>query len=408
MIQKIKIRFIAVAMTALLVLLALIVSGMNIFNYNSIIRDADIKLELLSQNKGRFPEFLPDRPRPLPSNMTQETPYELRYFSVLLTSDGKLVQTDTSRIKAIDSTSAVQYATKILKTGKKYGFLENYRFISVAEDNCLRILFLDCSREVFSFRLFLISSICMALVGYLFFFFVILFFSNRITNPITESYEKQKRFITDAGHEIKTPLAIIKADVDVLEMEYGENEWLDGIQAQVKRLSDLTSDLVYLSRMEEAETQLQMIDFPFSDVVFETAQAFHAMAQAQEKTFRCHVEPMLSLNGNEKSIRQLVNILLDNAMKYTPKEGFITLTAQMQNHCIQLSVINTTANPIEKHQLSHIFDRFYRMDSSRSNETGGYGIGLSVAKAIVTAHNGKITASMQECDALQITVQFPI
>ena len=408
MIQEIKIRFIAVAMIALLVLLALIVTGMNICNYNSIIRDADIKLELLSQNKGHFPEFLPDRPRPLPSNMTPETPYELRYFSVLMTSDGKLVQTDTSRIKAIDSTSAVQYATKILKTGKEQGFLENYRFIAVTEDNGLRIQFLDCSREVFSFRLFLISSIVMALVGYLIFFFVILFFSNRITKPITESYEKQKRFITDAGHEIKTPLAIIKADVDVLEMEYGENEWLDGIQAQVKRLSDLTSDLVYLSRMEETETRLQMIEFPFSDVVLETAQAFQAVAQAQEKAFQCKVEPMLSLNGNEKSIRQLVSILLDNAMKYSPVDSYISLSTQIQNRCILLSVTNKTVDPIEKHQLSHIFDRFYRMDSSRSSETGGYGIGLSVAKAIVTAHNGKITATLQENNVLQITAQFPI
>ena len=176
MIQKIKIRFIAVAMAALFVLLALIVSGMNMINYNSIIRDADIKLELLSQNKGRFPEFFPDRPKPLPSNMTPETPYELRYFSVLLTTDGELLQTDTSRIKAIDSSSAVQYATKILRTGKVYGFLENYRFHTVAEENTFRILFLDCSREVFSFRLFLITSICMALIGYLIFFFVILFF----------------------------------------------------------------------------------------------------------------------------------------------------------------------------------------------------------------------------------------
>ena len=131
-------------------------------------------------------------------------------------------------------------------------------------------------------------------------------------------------------------------------------------------------------------------------------------AQAQEKTFQCHVQPMLSLNGNEKSMRQLVNILLDNAMKYTSKEGFVALTAQMQNRCILLSVTNTTVDPIEKHQLSHIFDRFFRMDSSRSSETGGYGIGLSVAKAIVAAHNGKITASMPECDTLQITAQFPI
>ena len=407
MIQKIKIRFISVAMAALFVLLAVIVTGMNIVNFNSIIQDADIKLELLSQNKGRFPEFSPDKRWPIPPGMTQETPYELRYFSVLLTESGELVQADTTRIKAIDNASAVAYATKALKEEKTNGFIGNYRFTLAVEDTALRISFLDCSREVFSFRSFLISSICMALVGYLSFFFVILFFSNRITRPVTESYEKQKRFITDAGHEIKTPLAIIKADVDVLEMEYGENEWLEGIQTQVKRLADLTNDLVYLSRMEETETNLQMIEFPLSDVVSEAAQAFQAVAQAQGKTFHCAVESMLSLTGNEKSIRQLVSILMDNAMKYSPPGGYISLSAHSQNRSVCLSVFNTSANPIEKQDLPHLFERFYRMDSSRSSLTGGYGIGLSVAKAIVSAHNGKITAASQDGQSLQINIQLP-
>ena len=408
MIQKIKIRFITVAMAALFVLLAVIVTGMNMINYNSIVRDADIKLEMLSQNKGRFPEFSPNKRRPIPPGMTPETPYELRYFSVLLTETGELVHSDTSRIKAIDNASAVAYAKKALKEPGSNAFIGNYRFAMSAEGSVLRITFLDCSRDVYAFRSFLISSICMALVGYLIFFFVILFFSNRIIKPVTESYEKQKQFITDAGHEIKTPLAIIKADVDVLEMEYGENEWLDGIQAQVKRLSSLTNDLVYLSRMEETETKLQMIEFPFSDVILDAAQAFHAIAQAQGKDFRCDVEPMLSLNGNEKSIRQLVNILIDNAMKYSPEGGIVSLSVHAQNRSLCLSVFNTTIDPIEKRNLSHIFERFYRMDFSRSSQTGGYGIGLSVAKAIVSAHNGRISAATQDGHSLQINVQFPL
>ena len=408
MIQKIKIRFLAVAMAALFVLLAIIVIGMNTINYNSIVRDADRKLDLLTQNDGRFPEFAPDKRWPIPSGMTPETPYELRYFSVLLTPTGDLVQTDTSRIKAIDNTTAVQYAAKALKEKKSNAFIGNYRFSLSAEGSSVRITFLDCSREVYSFRSFLISSICMALGGYLSFFFVILFFSNRIIRPVTESYEKQKRFITDAGHEIKTPLAIINADVDVLEMEYGENEWLDGIQTQVKRLADLTNDLVYLSRMEETETNLQMIEFPFSDVVSETAQAFHALAQAQGKTLQCNVEPMLSLTGNEKSIRQLVNILMENAMKYSPEGGYVALSLRGQNRYLSLTVYNTTSDLIERQNLSHIFERFYRMDSSRSSQTGGYGIGLSVAKAIVAAHNGKISAATQDGHSLQIHVQFPL
>ena len=408
MIQKIKIRFIAVAMAALFILLAAIVTGMNIINFNTLIRDADIKLELLSQNKGTFPEFGADKRWPIPANMTMETPYESRYFSVLVTTGGEVIQTDTSRIKAIDSTTAVEYAAKAVKAEHSASFIGTYRYKLSTEGSAIRITFLDCTREVYSFRGFLATSIGMALVGYIVFFFVILFFANRITRPVTESYEKQKRFITDAGHEIKTPLTIIQADVDVLEMEYGENEWLDGIQAQVKRLSTLTNDLVYLSRMEETEKDLQMIEFPFSDVVSETAQAFQAIAQTQEKIFHCQVEPMLSFTGNEKSIRQLVNILMDNAMKYSPDHGYVSLTVQKLGRSICLCVYNTTAEPIEKQNLSHIFERFYRMDSSRSSQTGGYGIGLSVAKAIVSSHGGRISATTQDGNSLQINIQLPV
>jgi len=151
-----------------------------------------------------------------------------------------------------------------------------------------------------------------------------------------------------------------------------------------------------------------MIEFPVSDVVSETAQAFQGIAQATGKQFQCTVEPMLSLNGNEKSIRQLVNILLDNAMKYSPEGGTVTLSAERQGRYLHLSVWNTTIVPVEKQHLSHIFERFYRLDSSRSTQTGGYGIGLSVAKAIVTAHGGKISANTPDGSSLQIHVQLPI
>ena len=408
MIQRIRIRFIAVAMIALLILLAVIVAGMNLINYNSIVQDADNKLELLSQNQGVFPNVGLDPNWPIPPNMTIETPYESRYFSVLMTASGEVANIDTSRVKAIDSASAVQYASDAILKNDSNGFIDNYRYALSEEGDSIRITFLDCTREVYSFRSFLLSSILMALVGYLFFFFVILFFSKKITKPVTESYEKQKRFITDAGHEIKTPLAIIKADVDVLEMEYGGNEWLDGIQAQIKRLADLTNDLVYLSRMEETDISMEMLEFPFSDVVSETAQAFQAVAQAQEKMLLCDVEPMLSLNGNEKSIRQLVSILMDNAMKYSPKEGVVSLTVKKHGRHIYLTVYNTASAPIDKQNLGHIFERFYRMDSSRSSKSGGYGIGLSVAKAIVSAHDGKITALTQDGQSLEIHIQFPI
>ncbi|MDD6058229.1 MAG: HAMP domain-containing sensor histidine kinase [Clostridiales bacterium] len=405
MITRIKTRFILLSMVTLFVLLAVIVAGMNVMNYKTIVADADSTLDLIATNKGAFPDFSRNKP---PKHMTKETPYESRYFSVLMDENHQIIQIDTSRIKAVDTKKAVEYAAAVVKAGKKQGFIGGYRFLFSSECDSTRIVFLDCDKRIASFQTFLGISSCMALGGYLAFFFVLLFFSKIIMKPVTESYEKQKQFITNAGHEIKTPLAIIQADVDVLEMELGENEWLNDIQKQTNRLAALTNDLICLSRMEEAGNSMPMLEFSFSDVVSESAASFHALAQTQGKVFCCDIQPMISFVGNETAIRQLVNILMDNALKYAPQNGTISITAQKQERLIALIVFNTTENPIPKDCLPMVFERFYRMDSSRSTQTGGYGIGLSVAKAIVTAHGGNIYASAPDGRSMEITVQFPI
>ena len=190
-------------------------------------------------------------------------------------------------------------------------------------------------------------------------------------------------------------------------METGENEWLDDMRNQTKRLASLTNDLVYLARLEEADDSMQMIEFPFSDMVSETCSSFQTVAQTQGKMLQCDVEPMLSLEGNEKAIRQLVNILLDNAIKYSPEGGKISLSLKKQKKLLIFSVSNQTEVLMPKEKLPMLFERFYRLDPSRNSNTGGYGIGLSVAKAIVTAHNGKIQAKTEDGYSLKITVSLP-
>ena len=223
---------------------------------------------------------------------------------------------------------------------------------------------------------------------------------------VLESYEKQKRFITDAGHEIKTPVTIIDADAEVLAMDLGENEWLRDIQVQTKRLAALTKDLVFLSRMEEDRPQLEKIAFPFSDLVSETAQSFQGLAKAQNKTVQLSIQPMITLVGEEKSLRQLVSILLDNALKYSKEGGWIRLSLERQRKTVFLTVENSTDAPLPQ-RLEDLFERFYRGDSSRNSQTGGYGLGLSIAKAIVETHGGRIGASRDGADHLRIQVQLP-
>lgn len=408
MIKKLKIKMIALTTVSLFALLAVIVTGMNLINYNAVIKDTDKTLSLLSQNKGAFPDFSHDKAVKPPPDMSPELPYESRYFSVLLNGTGDIIQADTSRIASVDTSTAIDYATQAAAQANSTGFVEQFRFVRYAEGNNIRITFLDCGRQIDSCNRFLFTSLGMALAGFVIVFVIIVFFSGRIIRPIAESYEKQKRFITDAGHEIKTPLTIINANVDVLEMELGQNECLEDIQQQTKRLTSLTNDLVYLARMEEAEDSLQMIEFPVSEVVQDTAAPFHTLAQAQGKQFTCTIQPMLSMRGNDKAIQQLVSILMDNALKYSPTGGTIVLYLQRQNRTLYLSVFNTTDTAVSPDALPYVFDRFYRIDSSRNSETGGHGIGLSVAKAIVTAHGGKIHAFTQDGRSFQITAAFPV
>ena len=407
MIGKLKIKFILLSMTSLFVLLLVIVAGMNAINYTSVCREADEILSLLSQNRGMFPDFEDNRGHPMPPGMSPELPYESRYFSVVLDDSGDVIYAETSRIFSVDTGTAIEYAQTVMVEGKRNGFLDDYRFLQISEDDTIRITFLDWGRKLDTFHSFLFTSVGIALAGFVIVFFVISFFAGRIIRPIAESYEKQKRFITDAGHEIRTPLAIITANVDVLEMDLGENESLEDIRQQTKRLTSLTNDLVYLARMEESEDSLLMIEFPISEVVLDAAMPFRTLAKTQDKEFVCRVQPMLSVRGNEKAIRQLVSILMDNAIKYSPSGGAIALSLAGKSRSVILTVCNTTETDVDPASLPHIFDRFYRMDPSRNSNTGGHGIGLSMAKAIASAHGGRIQAQTQDGHSFQITVTLP-
>lgn len=198
----------------------------------------------------------------------------------------------------------------------------------------------------------MLASVALSLLGLLAVLMLLLILSHRIVRPVAESYEKQKQFITDAGHELKTPMTIISADADLLEMECGENQWLTDIRRQAQRLTGLTNDLIYLSRMEEEQPKLQVIQFPLSDLAEEMAQSFAAPAQSQGKELEVSVQPMLSCTGDEKAIRQLISILLDNALKYSPQGGKLALKLEKQGRNVLLTVSNTTTQPMERDKLS--------------------------------------------------------
>lgn len=415
MIKKLRVKLILASMFSISIVLLIIMSAIGILNYRQTVADADRNLSILAENGGSFPMTLnyeeqsppPDAGAGREKGFSPELPYELRYFSVSLDDQGDLLTVNTGKIAAVSTSEAVEYARSIWEKGSSRGFSDDYRYLVREKGSETEIFFLDCGRSLDTLRNFVITGIAVSLASLLVILLLLSFLSGRIVKPFSESYEKQRRFITDAGHELKTPLTIIDADAQILEMDLGENEWLRDIQQQTRRLADLTHDLILLSRMEEDSTRLQPIEFPLSDVVEETVQAFQALAKTQGKTLSCSAQKMVSMYGDEKAVRRLVTILLDNAVKYTEAGGSISLTLEKQRNGIRLSVYNTTSF-ISREHLDHLFERFYRTDQSRNSQTGGYGLGLSIAAAIVNAHKGRITASTEDEKSLRVTVTFPL
>lgn len=414
MLKKLRIKLIFASMFSLFTVLFIILGIAGVLNYRNLITNADNILQILVENDGRFPEpdkatqdpIPPQTPQREPHRLSPELPYESRYFSVFLDSNGSVVAVNTGKIAAVDTSAAMEYGETIWKSGRTSGFVDCYRYIVSSTGNETHVIFLDCGRNLNTFRTFMITCVAVSLAGLLAVFLLLLVLSRRIVKPFSETYEKQKQFITDAGHELKTPLTVIDADTEVLEMDLGKNEWLSDIQQQTKRLADLTNNLILLARMEEEQPRIQAIEFPLSDVAEETVSAFQALARTQNKSLSCRIQPMLSVVGDEKALRQLFSILLDNAVKYSNEGGSICFSLEKQKNLIRHTVTNT-ADSVPKDSLPHLFDRFYRGDPSRNSQTGGYGLGLSIAAAIVNTHKGKIWASTEDEASLTITATLP-
>jgi signal transduction histidine kinase len=213
-----------------------------------------------------------------------------------------------------------------------------------------------------------------------------------MTAPIKKAFDKQRRFISDASHELKTPLTIISANIDVLKNEIGENQRLTHIKFQSERMNELVLDLLSLAKISEGNTSIIRNKFNISGSVLNTALEFESRAFEEEKKYSYDIEENIEYIGDERQVKQLVSILIDNAIQYSDANGQIKVSLRTQGGYINISVFNTGTG-VPENEKKKIFERFYRTDESRSRETGGYGIGLSIAEAIAESHNGKITVS---------------
>ena len=228
--------------------------------------------------------------------------------------------------------------------------------------------------------------------------------SKKAVRPMVQAYKKQNAFITDASHELKTPLAIIKTSTDVLEMENGECKWTGNIHKQVNRLNELIGNLISLTKLDESD-ELEKFEFSFSDILSESVTDVKDYALSLNKNIIANIEKGISFKGNEELIRKVIYILLDNSIKYAKENSDINVNLSRQNRRIVFTIENEADN-LEIKNYNVLFERFYRSDSSRNSKTGGYGIGLSIAQSIVLKHRGRISADSFDGKKIIFSVKF--
>ncbi len=390
MLKNLKRKFLIAATIALTVVIGVLMTAINIMNHHSVIADADDMLNIIMTATER----LPANPEEIP-----DVPDDTRCFAIFLI-EGEIDEIDTGSITSFNEEKARDMASSIRLEDGNRGFREGYRYLVRVRGRQARIVFLDCRKALDSAWTFTSLSLTISLMGIISIFSLLWILSDKIVQPLLESHEKQKQFITDAGHDIKTPITIIEADAELLEMEIGENEWLSDIRKQAARLATLTSDLIYLSRMEE-QVVTPHTDFPISEVVEEVVSSFAAPAKTKNIKIKDSITPAIFYCGDEEAIRKLITLLMDNAVKYSPEDEDVEASLKKLPRGVLIRISNKAPN-ITEEDIGRMFDRFYRSDPSRSSN-GGFGIGLSVASAIVSSHKGKISAQKQN-DRLIIEV----
>lgn len=410
--RRLRRKFILVAMGAVTVVLTLIIAGINIVNYSHVCKMADARLDYILAGKDGIDWG--DESKAEPANgkdagdsqagvrirhfegMTAESPFDTRYFTVTIDA-GQVADVNTARIAAVGAKRAASIAARLHAKGWTSGFSGNYRYTTDVQDDEITYVFVDCSRELASFHSFLSASVAISCIGWLAVLAIVTVASGAAIRPMVESYSKQKRFITDASHEIKTPLAVIDAANEVQEIESGESEWTQSIHEQVARLTALTERLVFLARMDEGSAGFTMASIDLSEAVDKAAAPFESVAVSRGKRLSMSVATGVRAHADAAAVTQVVELLLDNATRYASEGSVIELSLRAVSRGAGKGsaelVVSNAVDELPEGDLDRLFDRFYRADVSRSSKTGGSGVGLSVVRAIAEAHGGSATVS---------------
>ena len=376
------------------IVFALSILFVSIFLNAEITRRADAMTELIADNQGEIPQKNEINKPGLFSlySYNEDSPFRMRYFAVKYEeNDHVVVYVDHNA--SIDEGKAVAMADIVKMSKLKTGDYNDFRY-RVSDENDM-VVFVDYTYEYNAVDLLTLMLSLLAVVFIVLITVVFWFLSNRIVKPFEENSRMQKQFITDASHEIKTPIAIISANAEVLAYKNGESEWLNNITTQVTRISELVGELLTLNRLEEVDEISDIEAVNLSEMTEAVCADFEEVFRAKNVQTSYALQPDVTINGNTDQLKRLVSVLVENASKYVTDDGEFRVTLNKELRYTTLSIYNTCEIDQDA-DYKHLFDRFYRPDSSRTSSTGGHGIGLSIAKRITVLHGGSIEAVPSE------------
>ena len=348
-------------------------------------------------------DFPPDRGRGRPSPGDRRD-FELStFYSVAMAEDDSVLAVDNGEKDLFTDEELVAIAKEVLEEGRTSGKKDHLTYLVSAKSGYTLVAMMDNTVTESSLNTLLRYFLIVGGAAIVVLFFIALFLSGRIIRPLEENDRLQKRFISDASHELKTPVAVIATNAELLTREIGGNEWLANIRYENDRMGELVKQLLDLSRAENAEVPMEPVDF--SRIVTGEALALESFAFEKGKTLQSEVAEGITLPGNQTQLTQLVSILLDNAVRHSTGSDIQVTLAQQGRNAV-LSVVND-GDEIPPEKQEHLFDRFYRVDEARGSEGQHYGLGLSIARAVAEKHGGSIGVS---CGGgkVRFTVSIPL
>ena len=409
MIHKLRLKFIRIAMAALMVAVILIAAAINVMNWLNVRSEIGETISFLAESGGIIsPETANEwagKNKHRKNVLTQSV-----YFIGTTGQNGTLQVINQGRMETINREEAESLLERAAHSGRESGFVDDYCFQQfISRGNTTSWVFLNCESYLTASHNLLLFSAVICIVGILLSLLIVSLLSKKAVQPFIRNEQKQKRFITDASHELKAPLAVISANMDVLALKDQNNPWIDGTRNQVASMRTLVEDMVYLSRADETDRPMELKDLNLKDIVLETAEPYQAMAEFQNKTFQCQAEKDIPVRGDESALHRVVSILCDNAVKYTPDGGTIHLRAYRDGRDAVIETENPPAQPLTEENCNRLFDRFYRADEARSRDKqNGYGIGLSIAQAVIERHDGNTIARLTSKNTLLIRATIPL